>query len=132
MLKTKTIVVNIRKTPADIYIGRPSRMGNPFKIGKDGDREVVIKKFREYFCNRLRTDPKYVKDVLNLEGHSLGCYCYPEPCHGNVYVEFLRSVANAGNHGCPTCHAEMNLAGIDIYKCSWCGREIDICEDEEL
>jgi len=27
-----------------VYIGRPSKWGNPFVIGKDGDREEVIAK----------------------------------------------------------------------------------------
>jgi Domain of unknown function (DUF4326) len=29
-----------------VYIGRPSILGNPFKIGKDGTREEVGQKYR--------------------------------------------------------------------------------------
>ena len=32
----------------DIYIGRPSRWGNPFVIGKDGTREEVVEKYRNW------------------------------------------------------------------------------------
>ena len=31
-----------------VYIGRPSKWGNPFVIGKDGTREEVIAKFKNY------------------------------------------------------------------------------------
>ncbi|PIW12451.1 MAG: hypothetical protein COW35_01440, partial [Candidatus Infernicultor aquiphilus] len=30
----------------DVYIGRPSKWGNPFTIGKDGTRSEVIEKYR--------------------------------------------------------------------------------------
>ena len=38
------LVVHCKKEPYDIYVGRPSKWGNPFRIGKDGTREEVIKK----------------------------------------------------------------------------------------
>ena len=41
-------VVHCKKEPYDIYIGRPSKWGNPFSIGKDGTREEVIEKYREW------------------------------------------------------------------------------------
>lgn len=53
-----TTVVNIRKKKGkkssfyDVYCGRGSLFGNPFKIGRDGDRKQVIQKFREYFYKR--------------------------------------------------------------------------------
>ena len=31
-------VVNCKKGPFEIFIGRPSKWGNPFFIGKDGKR----------------------------------------------------------------------------------------------
>jgi hypothetical protein len=45
------IVLNARivgKAPARgrVYIGRPSKWGNPFVIGRDGSREEVIEKYR--------------------------------------------------------------------------------------
>lgn len=39
-------VVNKYKEEYDIYIGRGSRWGNPFVIGKDGTREEVIEKIQ--------------------------------------------------------------------------------------
>jgi len=35
-------VVHCRRSKHDTYIGRPSKWGNPFEIGKDGTRDEVI------------------------------------------------------------------------------------------
>lgn len=40
-----TKVVNLYKEPYDVYIGRGSPWGNPFVIGKDGDRKECIDKY---------------------------------------------------------------------------------------
>lgn len=80
----KTRVVNIKKEKCDIYIGRGSMWGNPFKIGKDGTREEVIKKYRNMFLNNRRLQ----SHIGTLRGNKLGCYCAPAPCHGDVLREF--------------------------------------------
>ncbi len=90
-----TTVVNIRckrgrKRPhCDVYCGRGSIYGNPFKIGKDGDRKQVIQKFREYFYKCL-TDVTFRDNILSLKGKILGCYCKPLECHCDVIVEYLK------------------------------------------
>jgi len=48
---TKTRVVHCKREVYDVYIGRPSKWGNPFKIGVDGTREEVIEKYRNYIQN---------------------------------------------------------------------------------
>lgn len=55
-----TTVVNIKHEIADVYIGRGSKWGNPFKIGKDGSRNDVINKYREYVMQN-----KDLMDSLN-------------------------------------------------------------------
>lgn len=85
-----TLVVNIRKgTRCDVYIGRPGHFGNPYVIGQDGDRDEVIRKFKDYFHGRMRIEPDFRKKVEALRGKILGCYCVPELCHGNVIAEYI-------------------------------------------
>lgn len=46
-----TKVVNKHRhkpTPDDVYIGRPSKWGNPFVIGKDGNRHDVIEAYAHW------------------------------------------------------------------------------------
>lgn len=79
----ETTVVNCSNSEYDIYIGRPSKWGNPYVIGKDGTRSEVIEKFR----NWLNTQPELLDSIKELKGKRLGCWCYPKPCHGNVLAE---------------------------------------------
>jgi len=82
-----TKVINIRDkkgTPDEVYIGRGSKWGNPFVIGKGGTRDEVIGKYREYI---MRTE--LPEQVNELSGKILVCYCKPQSCHGDVLIELL-------------------------------------------
>lgn len=70
--------------PSAIYIGRGSKWGNPFFIGRDGTREEVVEKYREML---LFSD--MVLEVKELIGHDLVCFCSPKACHGHVLKEFV-------------------------------------------
>jgi hypothetical protein len=85
----KTVVVNVKKEPYDVFCGRPSIYGNPFRIGPDGTREEVIEKFKLYFFRRIHDDVTYAQAIGELRGKRIGCYCAPLPCHLDVIVEFL-------------------------------------------
>lgn len=76
--------VNIhRGDPYDVYVGRPSLWGNPFMIGRDGNRAEVIAAYRAW----LLTKPELLARLPELRGKRLGCYCAPLPCHGDVLAE---------------------------------------------
>lgn len=81
---TQAKVVHCKREPYDVYIGRPGFWGNPFIVGKFGDRERCIQAYREL----LLRDPRMVaKAKAELKGKVLGCWCHPLPCHGDVLVE---------------------------------------------
>jgi hypothetical protein len=71
--------------PADaIYVGRPSKWGNPFKIGRDGTREVCVMKYR----TALLLDRELQSAAqVELRGKDLVCWCAPEACHADVLLE---------------------------------------------
>ena len=78
-------VVNLRRERFDVYIGRESKWGNKFVIGRDGDRAEVIRKYREWVLGN-----DYLLSCLGeLKDKVLGCYCKPLPCHGDVLVELV-------------------------------------------
>jgi hypothetical protein len=89
-----TRVVNKYKEKYDVYCGRGSLLGNPFVIGKDGTREEVIEKFRVYFYDRIKNDECFRLAVLQLKGRTLGCFCKPQKCHCDIYVEYLERGEN--------------------------------------
>lgn len=71
-----------------VYIGRPSKWGNPFVIGKDGSREEVIAKYRLWLLAR----PEVVAAAKSeLRGKNLVCFCAPLACHGDVLIEVANS-----------------------------------------
>ena len=71
-----------------IYIGRPSKWGNPFAIGPDGSRERVLAKYRAW----LTTQPALIEAAKReLTGHDLVCWCAPQACHGHVLREVIEN-----------------------------------------
>ena len=89
--KMKTTVVNLKKDKYNVYIGRPSIWGNPFVIGRDGNRSEVIDKYEDY----IRQTPKLLELLPELKGKALGCYCSPKPCHGDVLVKLIKEMEKA-------------------------------------
>lgn len=87
-------VVHCKKSEFDVYIGRPSKWGNPFSH-KDGTlamfkvatREEAIAKYTEWLFGQ-----NHLLEVLKFElrGKILGCWCSPQACHG----EILAALAN--------------------------------------
>lgn len=70
-----------------VYVGRPSKWGNPFVIGKDGSREAVIEKFRIW----IQKQPHLMAALPELRGYHLECWCAPLPCHGDVLLELANA-----------------------------------------
>jgi hypothetical protein len=84
-----TKIVNIRYSPCDVYIGRGSPFGNAYVLGRDGDRQEVIRLYKIDFYFKIKNDPSFRANVEALRGKKLGCHCHPMPCHGDVIVEYL-------------------------------------------
>jgi hypothetical protein len=70
-----------------IYIGRPSKWGNPFVIGRHGDRGDVIVKYEAY----LRSSPELMGALHELRGKNLVCWCAPKACHGDVLLRLAEA-----------------------------------------
>ncbi len=91
----KTKVVHCKKEPYDIYIGRPSKWGNPFShkegtqaVYKTATREEAIQRYVEW----LYKQDALLKEIPNLKGKVLGCWCKPKPCHGDVLARLADEV----------------------------------------
>ena len=75
--------------PGSIYIGRPSKWGNKFIIGRDGSRAEVIAKYRRWLCDQ----PELLAALPELRGRSLVCFCAPAACHGDALLELANGAA---------------------------------------
>jgi hypothetical protein len=77
--------------PFDVYIGRPSKWGNPFthKSGtlakfRVASREEAVQRYEEW----LLSHPELVKAAKEeLKGKVLGCWCKPYACHGDILLK---------------------------------------------
>jgi hypothetical protein len=73
-----------------VSIGRPSRYGNPFVIGKHGTRDEVVEKYRHWLWSQIQYGIISVADLKALGGADfLVCYCAPLPCHGDVLLRAI-------------------------------------------
>lgn len=87
-------VVHCKKEPYDVYIGRPSKWGNPFthKEGTKAEfilptREEAVEAYREWIENG---EGEYLLcDLHELKNKTLGCWCHPQLCHGSVLLELI-------------------------------------------
>ena len=77
-------VVNLKTDKYSHYIGRGSIFGNPFIIGKNGNRKEVINLYKHY----ARTNIELLKAIYSLPSEAvLGCFCHPKACHGDIIIE---------------------------------------------
>ena len=93
----QTVVVNIKKEPFDVYIGRAGRgedgyFGNPFRIGNGMGRDDAVNAYRKYFADRIEKDSEFKRRVLALKAKRLGCFCKPNACHGDVIADWLNKM----------------------------------------
>ena len=87
------MTVNVRLTDDyDVFVGRPRggriKLGNPYYIGRDGDRKTVIAKFESWLRDQITAGQFTVGYIASLYGKVLGCYCAPHPCHGDVWLHY--------------------------------------------
>jgi hypothetical protein len=84
-------VVHCKKSPYDVYIGRPSKWGNPFSSKPSGVRGVVRMASREEsiaaYREWIQSQPALLAEIHELKGKVLGCWCAPKACHGDVLAE---------------------------------------------
>ncbi len=90
-------VVNRRRhkpTADDVYIGRPSKWGNPYTIQgvtttlakwTCKTRDEAIAKYREWIVQQ----PELMAALPELAGKTLVCFCKPAKCHGDVLADLV-------------------------------------------
>ena len=77
--------------PGQVYVGRPSPLGNPYALGRDGSREQLIDRYRRWLWAQLQAPGSAQERELRrllAQARSgeleLLCWCAPLPCHAEV------------------------------------------------
>lgn len=74
--------------PDAVYVGRPTKWGNPFVVGIHGARGQCVELFREDIHDFKTRDPlSFRKFIEPLRGKSLVCWCAPAACHADILME---------------------------------------------
>jgi hypothetical protein len=93
--------------PNTVYVGRPTKWGNPFVVGEIyydysenypqpvekivKDRQHAVELFRKNLYNLLRPG-----EIEELRGKNLACWCpLDQPCHVDVYLELANEETKA-------------------------------------
>jgi len=83
-------VVHCKKQSYTLYIGRPSKWGNPYSHKKGTLAEFLVESREEAVAKYEAYAREHLWDSLGeLNGHVLGCWCHPLLCHGDILVKLF-------------------------------------------
>lgn len=76
-------------------------LGNPFRLGPDGERPEVLVKYRDYLRKEWVRPNSPVRAQIEALAHraaagehlTLVCWCKPLACHGDVIKEAVDNLA---------------------------------------
>jgi hypothetical protein len=87
----------------DIYVARAMKnikgsvLGNPFKLGKDGDRTEVIQKYRKWLWEQIKAKNEVYDELVRIlylyrknRNLRLVCWCAPLECHADIIIKAIK------------------------------------------
>ena len=92
-------VVHCKRDPYDVYVGRGrcpqsgelGQWGNPFshrsskyQVIRVATIEEAIERYRSWLWSEIAAERIDLEQLAALDGKTLGCWCAPNPCHGEV------------------------------------------------
>ena len=92
-------VVHCKRDPYDVYIGRGrchqsgelGQWGNPFShrsskypVIRVATVEEAIERYRSWLWSEIAAERIDLEQLAALDGKTLGYWCAPNPCHGEV------------------------------------------------
>ena len=76
----------------NIFVGRPSKWGNPFRIS-DMPRALCVAKYIDHVLNS-----ELANDLGELKSMNLGCVCAPHLCHAHALVMLYNRYELSSSH----------------------------------
>lgn len=129
----RTEVVNKKEADYDVYIGRGSKWGNPFShldgttaAHKVASRDEAVDRYEEW----LMTQPELLASLHELQGKTLGCFCKPARCHGDVLARLVNDASAVTEpstvHIALTGHRPTKLGGYDLSTPGYTAMQRDL------
>jgi hypothetical protein len=96
-------LVTVKWKGPDVYIGRPGPWGNPIPLRDKNDiaeRISCLVRFANWLDRdadeiaAARREPPTLERIrAQLRGKTLGCYCAPKLCHGDVLARVAEGLS---------------------------------------
>jgi hypothetical protein len=106
-----------RMPPNTVYVGRPTKWGNPWHLEGERNRAELLRFYRTYLKEKLSHDPHFLDE---LKGKDLACWCplvdkegKPLPCHADILIEFITQEQIIASHCSETTRATL-IASLPI------------------
>src|SRR6478609_5844179 len=86
------------RPPDSVYVGRPTRWGNPFVVENGRGRETAVAMHKTWLLSMLEKTPGLQEELeAELRGKDLICWCAPLPCHADVLLELANKERGDGD-----------------------------------
>ena len=92
-----------------VYIGRPSKWGNPFDVKTHG-RGEALRLFKEWVYSEAQTELRS-QAQRELKGKDLVCFCKPKECHGDLWIEIASTPMIATTNNVEINHEQEDNKG---------------------
>jgi hypothetical protein len=82
----QAVSVALNGLPA-VNVARPSKWGNPFKVGRDGSAAVCVLRYQGYLHTDEVGRELVCQHIAELRGKNLACWCpLGSACHRDVLL----------------------------------------------
>ena len=130
---TKSKVVHCKKEAYDVYIGRPSKWGNPYShlLGKGQFHVPTIAEAIEKYEDYLYSSEYLLSQIHTLKGKTLGCWCAPNACHGDILWKFANQYSICENGAKTGCTFFCDFYSMEwpteatIWHCKRCNKKLE-------
>ena len=99
-------IVNLRKERFDLYIGRRrtgahNKWANPYPINARRTRKQAIMEYERHLIAQIGSGEVTREELADLhrQGTVVGCFCAPQPCHGEVIALYAAAASECGRTG---------------------------------
>jgi len=70
-----------------VYVGRPTKYGNPYKMVTEEDRIRVLIEYELWLRRKLLEDNSFLDELI---GKDLVCWCpLDKPCHADILLRYI-------------------------------------------
>ena len=106
------------------YVGRPTVLGNPFRITEDQTRDICIQRYANGLKKAIEhRNTELIYELQKMEAHliehntlNLVCWCAPESCHADIIKQVLLNKFHTNywliHEVCPTCGGGQYKIGV--------------------